>query len=692
MAVITPYRRSRRKSRDDEREQREYPRKHHDRPITPVGDAPPVATTPGGPTVLSNAAPVAAPVVATAASAAPQQYYGRLAPQRPVWEMHGGNADTPVAYTPGWTPPVTAPSAPAAPAAPSTPPTATPSAPTGGNRGSGGLITPRSSMSGILFGPPDGNSGSPGVPTVGTWNRALWGKPYTPDADWTKPQGAYNGILMDTGGAVEVHPNSPFGENFTGFFNLGADDPYYAPVDSTAQANEPVDLVGQNTGTTYASTGQDQDETVYFAPSSGGSAEGGETPTVGTNNASLYGKQFDSAAPWQNHQVDPSVQAPVQAMYNPPGVTDSNTTNALMSILKANPQMKAEDAYKLTQTMQAGQAAIQRGETTPEYVQQVLSQLSSGLTPHVPDMTNYRPAPVSVPPGTPMGADGVPQGYVRGSDGSLLRDVGIINAPTVVTTRPDAPIEMAIRQMNGQQAMNITPPKVGSGGLATNAAADPKFDGTGRTLSQIRGTEYWSDEERAWYLMMIGQPVPGGAAPTGPDGRTVAQIRGTDYFSPGERDWYLAQIGKLPTPPQGAAPTSGVTPPVSSDVPTQSAAGWNHWGEGVTYQGGPFGALGNHPYPGDAAAAQQIPAYVEKYRPIVEKYFAPQDVTKALYVITYEGGVDPNTGQPRYQINGPASGLFQIEGGDRHPGRPTREQLLDPETNAAYAAKLAYRR
>jgi hypothetical protein len=29
------------------------------------------------------------------------------------------------------------------------------------------------------------------------------------------------------------------------------------------------------------------------------------------------------------------------------------------------------------------------------------------------------------------------------------------------------------------------------------------------------------------------------------------------------------------------------------------SVGWGDWGEGRLYNGRPFGALGNHPYPGD---------------------------------------------------------------------------------------------
>jgi soluble lytic murein transglycosylase-like protein len=39
---------------------------------------------------------------------------------------------------------------------------------------------------------------------------------------------------------------------------------------------------------------------------------------------------------------------------------------------------------------------------------------------------------------------------------------------------------------------------------------------------------------------------------------------------------------------------------------------------------------------------------------------------------------------------GPAWGLFQIEDNTQHAGRPSREQLLDPEYNIRMAAQMVY--
>ena len=74
---------------------------------------------------------------------------------------------------------------------------------------------------------------------------------------------------------------------------------------------------------------------------------------------------------------------------------------------------------------------------------------------------------------------------------------------------------------------------------------------------------------------------------------------------------------------------------------------------------------------------------VEKWRPLVEKYFPPELVDKALYVIQGESGGNATiTGD-----GGNAIGLFQIHHGGSISGRPDAEVLLDPEQNIKYAAK-----
>lgn len=72
---------------------------------------------------------------------------------------------------------------------------------------------------------------------------------------------------------------------------------------------------------------------------------------------------------------------------------------------------------------------------------------------------------------------------------------------------------------------------------------------------------------------------------------------------------------------------------------------------------------------------------VERWRPLVSRYFAPADVETALCLIWHESRGDPAAKNP----SSSAAGLFQIldfwwqkYGGDRY----------DPETNVALAAKI----
>jgi hypothetical protein len=84
------------------------------------------------------------------------------------------------------------------------------------------------------------------------------------------------------------------------------------------------------------------------------------------------------------------------------------------------------------------------------------------------------------------------------------------------------------------------------------------------------------------------------------------------------------------------------------------------------------------------------PRDVEVWRPLVETYFAPADVARALAVISCESSGDPNAKNPRSS----ASGLFQ------HLGRFWQERsvdaglpgadIFDPTANVAVAAWLVY--
>lgn len=74
---------------------------------------------------------------------------------------------------------------------------------------------------------------------------------------------------------------------------------------------------------------------------------------------------------------------------------------------------------------------------------------------------------------------------------------------------------------------------------------------------------------------------------------------------------------------------------------------------------------------------------VEQWRPLVERYFPPELVDKALWVIQWESGGNPSAIGDR----GNAVGLYQIHHGGVVAGRPSAGQLADPETNIRFAAE-----
>lgn len=78
----------------------------------------------------------------------------------------------------------------------------------------------------------------------------------------------------------------------------------------------------------------------------------------------------------------------------------------------------------------------------------------------------------------------------------------------------------------------------------------------------------------------------------------------------------------------------------------------------------------------------QFPSSVEQWRATVAKYFPPELVDKALYVIQHESGGDANARGD----NGVAIGLFQIQDNNNFPNRPDAAFLSDPENNIKYAA------
>mgnify|MGYP001582553883 CR=1 FL=1 len=73
---------------------------------------------------------------------------------------------------------------------------------------------------------------------------------------------------------------------------------------------------------------------------------------------------------------------------------------------------------------------------------------------------------------------------------------------------------------------------------------------------------------------------------------------------------------------------------------------------------------------------------------LIKKYFPKDQWQNALAVAKGESGLNPGAIGDNYSIRGqtiPSYGVFQIRG---LPGRPPKEQLLDPEQNIKYAANL----
>ena len=76
-------------------------------------------------------------------------------------------------------------------------------------------------------------------------------------------------------------------------------------------------------------------------------------------------------------------------------------------------------------------------------------------------------------------------------------------------------------------------------------------------------------------------------------------------------------------------------------------------------------------------------AEVERWRPLVEKYFPAELVDKALFVINGESGGNPSA----VGDGGAARSLFQIQDNRNFPDRPDAAWLDNPENNIKYAAQ-----
>lgn len=220
-------------------------------------------------------------------------------------------------------------------------------------------------------------------------------------------------------------------------------------------------------------------------------------------------------------------------------------------------------------------------------------------------------------------------------------------------------------QLNAEA--KITPPKTGTAGLVQPTGY--LADGTayyGRPLEEISASgTYNSPEERIFFLNSIGKTLDAAGNVV-----MLSQLRSP---APGTRITPPSLNGLAGTP-QGSTQGSG-------------RASWSDWGE---LPGGQMAQWAiNNGYTADQIIYQgqnQFPPEVERWRPLVSEYFAPEDVDHALWIMQHESG-----GASIVQIGGgPGTGLFQVEHGGYWPGRPSQEQLLDPRTNVAYAAQMVY--
>lgn len=84
--------------------------------------------------------------------------------------------------------------------------------------------------------------------------------------------------------------------------------------------------------------------------------------------------------------------------------------------------------------------------------------------------------------------------------------------------------------------------------------------------------------------------------------------------------------------------------------------------------------------------ATPFPPEVERWRPLIARYFPPEEVDRALWVVWHESGGDPGIAS-RFNAGGgeDSHGLFQINL-NAHP--TMRGKTNDPEAATAYAAKL----
>ena len=180
------------------------------------------------------------------------------------------------------------------------------------------------------------------------------------------------------------------------------------------------------------------------------------------------------------------------------------------------------------------------------------------------------------------------------------------------------------------------------------------------------------------------------------------------YNVPSRGERMEAETLRAQGTPTGTMPTPAVSIPTATATPTATPTAGRAGAESTSYDptnptspffdpslgasrgitapslGGGAGLLpGSQTGTTTASKPRTYSASVERWRPLVEQYFPAELVDKALYVINYESGGNPLASGD----GGMSIGLFQIQSDERFAGRPTKEQLADPEFNIKDAAQ-----
>ena len=168
---------------------------------------------------------------------------------------------------------------------------------------------------------------------------------------------------------------------------------------------------------------------------------------------------------------------------------------------------------------------------------------------------------------------------------------------------------------------------------------------------------------------------------------------GSSSYSGGQQASYGGGMGS-----SNMTPMSNNTPPQFPNAPStqQSYQGTPQFGFNMnsqtvrniptlaSYLAGRVNAGGLSGYAGgtEGASGYNIPPNILQ---LIYQYFQPQDIPKVLYLIQHESGFNPGAISPTGDY-----GLFQLNAYGGLGKGMTPEQMLDPETNIATAARAVY--